>query len=293
MENITLSLEAMAGLIGIQPGELSAAVKNDKDELKPQADIDKYIKEMYSSKLNVVRSEARNEGHGRGKRETLTTLEKEIAQKYGVDPADTDTMIKTIIKKSGEGKEVTPEMIKSSETYVNDLKSEIDKRLAIEQDFEQFKTGVTLKEQKSAVRGAALKALQDSKEFKLPKTEKVLSRLLDALTEEIMTDRKIDIKDGEISLLDKNGNPIRNNLQNVMTLSDVTLSVGADYFEPMTGDGRSSPGAETQKGGQQTAHNFEPVKDQEDFINRYRALDTMEKKQAFKAFYDQQKAASN
>lgn len=282
--NIEVSLEFMAGLIGIKPGELSEAIKND-EELKPQAEIYEFVKSTYSSKLNDVRKEARDEGYGRGKRESLTGLEKTLAEKYGIEAAGIDKMISAIIKKSGKEQKITPELIKASETYVQDLKTEIDKRLAIERDFETFKTGVTAEEQKRTVKSEALKILEQNK-FALPKSQKVKDRLLDTFVEEIMSGRKIAIKDGEISVTDENGNPIRNDLQNVMTFNDVSVSLASEFFEIQNGDGRQSPGAQTPPSGG-GAHKFPEIKSQEDFINHYRTISDLDEKRAFKQHYDQ------
>lgn len=291
--DINISLEFLAKLIGTKPGELSEAIKKDDESLKPQGEIEKHIQGVFSEKLKTVKKDARDEGHGRGKRESLSTTEADIAKKYGVEKAEIPTMIDAIIKATGKEQTITPEMIKQSDTYINDLKAEIDKRTTLETEFNTYKTDVDNSNKKRTVRTRVLSLLED-KQFALPKTEKVRNNLVDSYINELFAGKKIDIKGDDIVVTDENGKPLRNDLMNEIGFDDYAVTVAGDYFEVSNGSGGKTPGATTPPGGGGGGGKKYPkVNSQEEFLAHYNSLETIEEKQEFKAHYDRIVAQGN
>lgn len=282
---IEISLEFLSELIGVKKGDLSAAVKKDDENLKETAEIEKVIKDNLKTKIEAVRKEARDEGHGRGKRESLTQIEKDLASKHKVsDEGGIDAVIARVLDKhKTEGSELTPEAIKQSDIYINDLKKEIEKRKTLQTEFESFKTDVETTSKRSRVAQEVQKILPERK-FALPQSERVRDRLINAYVDEILEQSDISIVDGKIVAKDKKGQPHRDDMMNELSFADYASTLAADFFEVKAGDGRESPGATTPPTG--GGGKLPSIKSKDDFYTAYYAADSVESKKELKAHYD-------
>jgi len=93
---------------------------------------------------------------------------------------------------------------------------------------------------------------------------------------------------GEPVVLDKEGNPLRNDLMNEISFDDYVVSKASNWFDKRKDDGRSSPGAQTQIPGAGQNTKFPVVKSADEFLKTRGTLETLEEKQAFTKQYEKQ-----
>ena len=84
MSEINIPMELVASVLGTDPGVLAESLKSADGNLKPTSEIEGFLKEHFGKKLNEVKRSGIDEGYGRGKKESLTSKEKELAQKFEI-----------------------------------------------------------------------------------------------------------------------------------------------------------------------------------------------------------------
>lgn len=295
--DVTLSMEFLAELTGISSGDLSSSLK-DGENLKPTEEIQSFLKNTIGKKLKDTRKAGFNEGHGKGMKESLTNLEKELVTEYGFEGyKEGETTVKDIVgahvEKSHKGgsasSKLTPEAIKASDVYRADLKTEIDKRTAIETEFTQYKDNAVRERTLGAVKTRAL-SLLDKHKFMLPDNENIRTNAVDGFIGSLTRDITFKLNDkGDITeMLDKNNAALVDSLMNKVTYEDHVVNTAKGWFEIRKDDGRSSPGALSQPPGAGGHNGLPVVKSSEEFYRTFHELDTFEKKDAFYKQYEQQ-----
>lgn len=283
-------MEFLAGLTGISQGELSKALKTETEELKSPEEIQSFLSDHFKKKL----SSAKNEGHGRGTRESLTKLEKQLAEEWEIEHKEGMTIQEMAgawaskSQKPGSSSKLTPESVKAHDVYVNDMKAEIAKRTALEDQFNQFKTGVEQKELHSFVSGQALPILEKHK-FALPEKQNIKETQFNSFMSDLTSGAQFKKNEkGEPIVLDKEGNPLRNDLMNEISYEDYVISKASNWFDKRKDDGRTSPGAQSQQPGGAGAGKFPVVKSANEFFETMGKIEKLEDKQAFKQQYEKQ-----
>jgi hypothetical protein len=295
MDNLEVSLELLSELTGFKPGKLSAAVKMDEENLKPADEIAGILKDAYKTKLEAVRKEARDEGHGRGKRESLSSYEKDLKAKFGVDGDDFDSILKAtldkVAKENGKGKapEVTEELIKSHPYFNQVIDKEKEAYNKVMSDFDAYKSEVQTKETRNAVKRNVLSVLKESN-FNLPSSERARDRILGVYVEDLIGDNKVEIADGQVKISTKDGTPIRDDSMNPLDFADYAKLKATDYFDVKKNHGGQSPGAQTPgsaanggSGGENYA--FPQVKNLQEFMGHYNTITDIKEKTAFHAHF--------
>src|SRR5690625_5364768 len=123
---IKISLESLAQVRGIPSGEITEALKSEDRELKPQKEVNNYFVSAFKDKLKGAISESRDEGFGRGKRESLTEVEKCVESEFGVSSkGDIRSQIKELHKAANENK-INPDEIEKSEILTEKLSTAVE-----------------------------------------------------------------------------------------------------------------------------------------------------------------------
>ena len=241
-------LEFLAPLLGKSAGELSEAVEKD-DEGKFKLESAKaVISELQKERLKSVESAARNEGHGRATREVLSAKEKELAEKYKVEGSTIEEIIQAAIENSSEGEELTPEKIRESEIYQQDLKALKSAKEEAESQFQEFKQTVEQRQVDHKLNDKLQSFLQ-GEGFVLPKDERRKKALFDAYKARLKDGRQFQFKDDQVAVLDKDGNPIKDDLHNVRSFDEVAGEFAGLFFDKQQSTGKESPGAGGQPPG--------------------------------------------
>lgn len=293
--DISINLEFLAGLIGHSPEELSEAIKKENtDELKSPKEIESIVSAALQTKFKTTRKAGYDEGHGRGKSESLTKLEKELAQEWDVPYEDGKT-VKDLAQawhekqsKPGSGK-LTPESVKAHEIYVNDMKAEIQKRTTLQAEFEQFKAGIERQQTTAAIQKNAMSILKENN-FALPEDETIQANQISGFISALTKDKNFVLEGDDVkSILDANKNPVKDNLMNDVSFKDLVLQTGKGWFTVKQSDGRESPGVTTKPGGTPPANFTIPVvKSSEAYFQEFGKLQSLEQKQAFAKHYEKQ-----
>lgn len=293
--DITISVEFLAGLIGYSPDDLSEAVKKENsDELKGPKEIESLVSTALQTKFKTTRKSGFDEGHTRGKSESLTKLEKELAQEWDIPYEDGKT-VKDLAQswlekqsKPGSSK-LTPESVKAHEVYVNDMKTEIQKRTALETEFQNYKSEISQKETVSVIQKNAMALLKENN-FALPEDETIQANQISGFITSLTKDKNF-VLEGEAvkSILDSNKNPVKDSLMNDVSFKDLVLQTGKGWFSVKNGDDRTSPGATTAPGSSAASKFTVPVvKSSEEYFQTFGKLESLEQKQAFAKQYEKQ-----
>lgn len=252
MDSIPISLEVLARVLGTQPGVLSGALKADDENWKPQSDIDDYLKVQLNDKLKSVRKEGHDEGHGRGTRESLSTKEKEIRDKYELKGNTMDDLFAEVLekaKKGSEGGTLDEESIKQSEIFqamVTKLNGKVEAR---ENELNQIKERVQSESLERSLRDLATTVLQsDKSKFVLPENEEIKETQVNLYLQQLKSMKWKKTDDGLVPLDDK-GEVLQDDSFNNVSASDLALNLAKRQFPEAKGEQRSAPGAQTKQPG--------------------------------------------
>lgn len=292
-----INVEFLQNLLRKSAGELSEALKNDKGEPKSIEEalnwLNDSLKVVVTEKIQTAKSDGKDEGYGRAKREVLTETEKALATKYDIDLSEVgsggiEALVESAIAKNNGRSDLDPETVRQTEVYKNDLKSIQQKYAGIKDEFDNYKTEIQQDQVKRVVEEKALSAL-DKNKFALPDDENIAGNWKKAYVNELMSKYKWDVDaDGNPIPKDKDGNPVRDDLHNSLDIEALSVKVAGQYFPKAKGDGRQSPGGGTQppgSGGGSGKFNLPPIKSHDDFYDKFDKIKDAEERTAFKEQY--------
>lgn len=242
-----------------------------------KVDGEKEITESLQTKLKAAKKEGWDESAAKVKGEIYSEIEKKVATKLGVEPSKLDDMIDDFLAKAPKT-EVKPEDIKNTDVFKNAVK-----KLTDELDAEKKNSESKVKALKSLEidRIISNKINVISEEKKWDTTNKVH---LDFFIKGLKSEYQFDVDDnGNAIVLDKNGKPVRDELQNDLKIDDIITNIGSSFFKESV-DPRRSPENKPPKGG----NKVEPFKDDIDYFNRVDAESDPEKLAAMKAQFESQ-----
>lgn len=221
MDSITISTSLMARFLGLKQDELLGRIKNeDSDELNENYESE--LQAIFGDRLSAIKEEHRN----RGIREKAVSIEKplkELFTEYGINSDRAEDGIKELTEKlksnggqgSTEPDKLTLDQIKSlplaqqwvqSEVQaLKDAKAEKEQAFTtLQSEFHNYKVG-------GAAKSKALEILTNANA--IGATPDGVNLFLKALgTSNINVSNE-----GEIQVLDSNGEPLKDNLHNPVT----------------------------------------------------------------------------
>ena len=217
-----------------------------------------------------------NDGHGKGKAETATEIEKYYRELFNVADEGNYEVIATAIKeqlsKKPVGKEITEDDIKKHPVYLNLEKNYVPKDIheALVTEHTQFKTGI---DRRIKIDNAKKRALYDLESFKpdytpYSDTPIIKQTLTDTYLREIesVDDIEFDEK-GEIIAVIKDGKRVEDGHGNVKPFSDFTKEIAGKYFKFLKQDPKGGAGNGTPAGNPHaTSYVF---KDRDDAVKQY------------------------
>lgn len=250
---ITISVESLARVLGTQPGAISEALKSEGDEPKPQSEIDNYLVSAFQKKIDQAVRDGKDEGFGRGKRESLSEIEKWVSEKFEIAPTgDIKSQIQQLSEKLAKKPEVNPEEIEKSEIFQTKLSSAVD---AVKAKFEEKEQEFRQKEEAwrrqriERIVSKQAENLLKQNNFVIPEDEKIANNLKSLFVRSLMSDEydfKLSENEDDFQLTDKNGNPLKDELHNVIGFTDIGLEKAREFFTVRSGDGRDVSGNRTQ-----------------------------------------------
>lgn len=278
-----LLLELLAEVLGTTAGDLTKEFGSGETQ-KADKEIQTFVRDKHKAKIELVKKDSFDEGHGQAHRTTLTKLEKEIATKLGVDKSTVEEMIDTYITKSGKSNELTADDIRNSEVYKADIGKIKTKLEETEKDFNTKAENFRIASVKGKLKELGTKLLKDG-DFVIPEGEtgeNLLSLLENAL---VTGERKVDLDDkGNLILLGQNNNPAMDDSGNVIKLEDYYTSNAKKFFVVAKADDRESPGNKNNTGSDKH-YNFPSVTSAEEFIKASRQITDLEEREAFNKHY--------
>jgi hypothetical protein len=297
--DIIISLESLAGLIDLNgDGAIKASLMVEGTEtLKTKEEIDDIVKNAAVEKLRVIRKAGYDEGHKIGEKRTATKLEKTLSEDLGIKYEEGKT-VKEIAEAWHESQtakggtassKLTPESVKAHPTYIEDMRAEMQKRTTIETDFNTYKNEVSTKEVRSKIESLAIDAL-DKAGFVIPENAEKRKRQFGGFIDELTKDLTFEFNGDAVAKILKGSEktPVQNELMHDITFYEHATSVGKNWFDPKTDDGRSSPGATTQRANPGGPYKGPAVKSSEEFFQQLGKIEKLEDKQAFKNQYAKQ-----
>ena len=264
---ITISVESLARVLGTQPGAISEALKSEGDEQKPQSEIDNYLVSAFQKKIDQAVRDGKDEGFGRGKRESLSEIEKWVSENYEIAPTgDIKSQIQQLSEKLAKKTEFKPEEIEKSEVFQNKLSEAVN---AVKTKFEEKENEFRTREEQwrrqriERILSKQADSLLKQNNFIVPEDEKIANNLKNLYVRSLMSDEydfKLSESEDDFQITDKNGNPLKDDLHNVIGFEDIGLEKAREFFAVRSGDGRDVSGNRTQTPtGAGSAYKFEDM----------------------------------
>lgn len=291
MENITISLESLASVLGTSHESLSESLKAD-GKMKPDNEIVETIKGFASNHFKKIKSDNHNEGFNRAKKEVLSSKEKELKAKFELsdDFENFDGLIEAIVSKQSAKNKMNPEDVRNSEHYKNDIKSWTDKYSKIKSEYEQFKNNVQTEKTNSIVSSRVKSILENvENKYVLPENETIRSNHFKSFMGLILGDNvKFGVNEstGAIDVMDKDGNLLRDDMQQTLDFDGYIQRHAKGFYQVAQGDQRKGTGNQTQGGTAGSGnHNFN-ITSSEDYMRQYTAEKDAKVREAMKAHYE-------
>lgn len=281
MKQVPISLEVLASVLGTQPGALSDALKADDENWKSQSEVDNHVKSLINDKLKSVRKDGHDEGHGRGTRESLSSVEKNIREKYNLQGDRIEDLFDEVIQKtkekSGEST-IDDDAIKQSDVFQSMVKKLNSKIEAKDEELNQIKESVRTKDLEQSLQSLAQSVLRsDKNKFVLPEDEDILTTQEKLYLSQLKQIKWKKTDDGLVPLNEK-GEVMQDDSFNNVSAADLAINLAKKQFPQAKGEQRSAPNAPEGQGKGNNAsdpgskYSFPEIKTQDDIFKHLDAL---------------------
>jgi len=257
MNTIPVSLEVLATVLGTTSGSLSDALKADeKEEWKPQTDIDAYFKTTFNTKLKSVRKEGHDEGHGRGTRETLSTKEKEIKDRFGLKGQTLDELFEEVRQASKDaGSGLTDEAVRNHPAFKDAVEKLQKKVQEKDTEIKTIQESVRTKEIHGSLRDMAMKIIGDEKlKFILPEDQSIRETQVELFLDLLKKNPWKKEDGGELIPL-KGDEPLKDDSYNPVSGFDYARGIAQKMWPQAKAESRTAPGVNTKAPNGQTQPN--------------------------------------
>ncbi len=285
---LEITTEFIADVLGTPHGEIEQALK-DGENFKPKADVEAFLKSKIEERIYKAKQSGKTEGKDWGRKELLTTKEKELKAKLGVEGNynTIEEIVDAAIEAAKKHSTLNPDDVKNSEVYINETKRL--KALLAEKDNEIKSTVQTFskKETMRAAKDLGLRFLKE-KNFVLPENEVIKEEMLDTLFEKLENDQThLSLVDGKIVVLDANGKVKENETgTKELTFEDHFVARAKRLFPIAVADNRQSPGNKPAQEKPAPQGDFPEMKSMDDLIKAINGEKDVVKQKAIKAHYD-------
>jgi len=281
MNTIPVSVEVLAGILGKPAGSLSDALKAD-GEWKAQSEIDSHVKATFNEKLKSIRKEGHDEGHGRGKRESLSEKEKELREKYGLKSQTLDELFEEVKAGQGPGSgNLDEESIKASPIFQDAVKKLQDKIREKDNEFKTFQETVRSRELHASLKELATKVVTSKEnKFVLPEDPTIQETQIELYLELLKKRAWKKAEDGTlVPLSDKGDDQLKDDSFNPISGTEYARQIAQRMFIQAKGEQREAPGVNTKppangtgsNGANGQSYNFPAFKTRAEAMERIRA----------------------
>lgn len=282
-------LELIAGVLGTSAGSLSELIESDDNE-KSAENLKKHLTGVLQSKIDKAKKAGKDEALGQAKRTALDKAESELADKYGVEKADLADLVESIVEKNREKIKSNPDDIRNSDVYLEDIKKVKDEYKKLEDSFKEYKDTQKTEQIHSSVEQSARSLIEEK--FDLPEDEKKRSRMVDLFLKDLIgSDVSFDLdKEGEIRVLDANGNPLRTDMMDEVEFDKLVEKNASEIFDPKQDTGRQSPnnrGAGGGSGAEGSDFQVPAFTSSEEFVNILNETEDPKQIEALEKAYEQ------
>ena len=277
-------MEVLAETLNVSPEEMSSTLKDEEGNLKE--DAKQVILAKYKDHVASIKSSAKDEGYGRGKKEALKGFESSLLEKYGLEDSNglkgIDLVDSIIDKSFGEkeqsykskiaelekSKGFTEDDIKKSQSYI-ELESKVEgfeaeKQSAVEQAVNTLKRQMVEKEVFSGVVEKALTYLEELNPVLSEDPTRRKNQINDLYVSKLSAYQYQKSENGEILILDKEtGNRVENELAHAMKLEDLFKSIATAQFDFKQSKDKSFKTSDKEKNTGQ----IQTPKTEEEFFN--------------------------
>lgn len=225
--------------------EIAEALNSDENDLDEKK-VASLILELDKSRIKEIRTKHHDEGHKKGKAETLAAFEKDLREKFNVSDLEKQglELIEAIIEKQGSksSKELDDDAVKRSKTYqteklqwekkLEDLKKEMeDKVKATEAGFQKEKTFSKASEKALAILDALKPVLSEDPQKALRQKQILLNELKGFDFSEV---------NGELVIL-KDGKPLEDEHGHSVKFDALVKNKASEFFDFQKSEGRTTP----------------------------------------------------
>lgn len=278
-----LLLEVLADVLGTTAGELNELVSSEVG-LKSKPEILKIVREKQADKIADIKRNASDEGYKKAERLIKSDLEKQIAEKFGVEKAPILDLIDSVVAKETVNAKMNSDSVRNSQTYQDDLKKWKQDLQKQKEELERLQTERQKERQETLLQRYGASLLKD-KNYVLPEEETKASFQLNLLYKLILEDPDLilDEENGKPVLKNKAGEKKYDELGNPLTF-DTLFSSKADLFFPVAkSDDRKSPENKGNPSGK--TFTFPQVNSPDEFMAAQHKIQDPEEKAAFIKHY--------
>src|SRR5690554_2918071 len=240
----SIKLELLESVLGTDVGAIKKIVESEgvtdkevKESLK--ALVDNRDQDL----IKRVKSDAHDEGHGRGLRESREKLEKELADEYGVEKSDVKSMIKALVEKEREAVKLNPDDVLKSDVY-NNLKTDLEKKIEEKENEISSLSESFRQENVNNALNRKVNTLIQKGGYKLPEDAAKREMHLDWLRTKLRDGVDFKIDGDSISVI-KDGKPLKDDKYQEVGFEDYFNNIAGVILDKGSG-GRGGTGNETQ-----------------------------------------------
>ena len=237
----------LAKTLNLGDGEIAELIKDgegvkESDVIQKILDLD--VQRVEKIKTSVDGKEKFQDGYKKGKEESLSKLEKQIKEKYGIQSEKLGVeLVEEIITEKSKPVETDEEIVKRSKTY-QDLETRLKGELKTQKEtYEQQIAGINSQTQREKTLSVANKKALDifaGLEPVLPTSKQVADNQIGWFLKS-MEEYDFDVQDDRIVVM-KDGKVVQDGHGNSRTFDDIVKEKAGKFFEFKKNNGSGNDG---------------------------------------------------